>query len=148
MTATAAPRQTYEATILVRASAARADYDGILAAVHQTYEAEGAQFLELVKWEERALAYPIKGETSALYLNAYFTAPTAAIEKIERRANLGTTILRQLIVARPGPALEKIKAQRVKAAEQAAAAAAAQAALAADPTAAAAASYNPLSQRG
>ena len=50
-----------------------------------------------------------------------------AIDKIERRARLGELILRQLIVARPGKALERIKAQRVKqvAAAEAAALAAA-----------------------
>jgi small subunit ribosomal protein S6 len=113
----------YETTILVRAGAARSDYEGTLAAVRQTYEAEGATFQELNKWEERKLAYPIDGETSALYFNGYFTADTSAIDKIERRANLGEVILRQLIVARPGKSLELIKAQRAKAAAAAAAAA-------------------------
>jgi len=115
--------RSYEATILVRAAAARADYDGILALVKQTFESEGAQFTELEKWEERKLAYPIDGETHALYLNAYFTAPPSSIDKITRRATLGGTILRQLIVARPGKALEQIKAQRAKAAAAAVAAA-------------------------
>ena len=120
--------KTYEATILVRSAAARADYDGTIAAVRQTYESEGASFIELEKWEERRLAYPIEGETSALYLNAYFTADPLAVEKIDRRARLGETILRQLIIARPGKELERIRAQRAKQAELAAAAAAAAAA--------------------
>jgi ribosomal protein S6 len=124
--------KTYEATILVKAAAARADYDGTIAAVRQTYESEGAQFIELEKWEERPLTYPIDGETSALYLTAYFTAPSAAIEKIERRARLGETILRQLVIARPGKTLDTIRGQRAKAAATAAANAAAAAAAAAE----------------
>ena len=52
-------------------------------------------------------------------------------EKIERRVTLGSTILRQLIVARPGKELELIKTQRAKAKELAAAAAAAAAVAAA-----------------
>lgn len=118
-------KRTYETTILVKAADARADLDGTLAAVRQIYEAEGASFLELNKWDERPLAYPIKGETSACYLIGYFEAPPASVEKIERRAVLGTTILRQLMVARPGKELEKIKVQRSKAAQLAAEAAAA-----------------------
>ena len=114
---------TYETTILVRAGAARTDYEGTLAAVRQTFESEGATFLEIEKWDERKLAYPINGETSAVYFNAYFTADPSAIEKIERRAKLGDTILRQLIVARPNKDLEKIKTQRAKAAAAALAAA-------------------------
>ena len=41
----------YETTILVRSAPARADYEGTLAAVRQTYEAEGASFIEIEKWE-------------------------------------------------------------------------------------------------
>jgi hypothetical protein len=47
-----------------------------------------------------------------------------AIDKIERRAQLGEVILRQLIIARPGKDMERIREQRVKQAAAAAAAAA------------------------
>ncbi len=124
---------TYEATILVKAAPARTDYDGTIAAVRETYESEGAQFIELEKWEERGLAYPIGNETSALYLNAYFTADPLAITRIERRAKLGETIIRQMILSRPGKAFERIKDQRTKTAANAAAAAAAAAASASAP---------------
>lgn len=117
--------RTYETTVLVKAAVARADPEGTLAAIRQIYEAEGARFLELEKWEERILAYAIGGETSACYYTGYFEAPPAAVERIERRAILGGTILRQLVVARPGPDLERIRVQRAKAKEAAAAAAAA-----------------------
>jgi len=123
--------RNYETTILVKSAAARADYDGTIAAVRAIYESEGAQFSEFQKWDERKLAYPIAGETTALYLIGYFTAPPGALEKIERRVNLSEIILRQLIIAREGPALERIKVQRVKAVEAAAAAAVAAAAAAA-----------------
>ena len=132
MTAKASPAtRTYEATILVKAASARTDYEGTIAAVRQTYESEGAQFIELEKWEERSLAYPIGVETSALYLNAYFTADPLMVERIERRARLGDTIIRQLILSRPGKAFERIKEQRAKTAANAVAAAAAAAANAA-----------------
>ncbi len=117
--------RTYETTILIKAADARADLDGTLAAIRQIYEAEGASFIELEKWEERALAYPIKGETSACYFTGYLTAPPGAVDKIERRVILGSTILRQLIIARPGKDLERIKTQRAKSKEMAVAAAAA-----------------------
>ncbi len=120
------PRETmrqYETTILVRSAAARADYDGTVAAVRGMFEAEGAQFLEFDKWEERKLAYPIAGETSALYLIGYLTADPLAIDKINRRLQLSEMVLRHLTIARDGKALEKIIEQRKKAAEAAAAAA-------------------------
>ena len=124
-------KRTYETTILIKAADARADLDGTLAAIRQIYEQEGATFLELEKWEERPLAYPIKGETSACYFTGYFEAPTSSLDKIERRVVLGATILRQMVVARPGKDLERIKTQRAKAKEMAAAAAAAAAVAAA-----------------
>ena len=123
--------RTYETTILIKAADARADPDGTLAAIRQIYEAEGDSFLELEKWEERALAYPIKGETSACYFTGYFQAPPASLEKIERRVVLGSAVLRQLVVARPGKELQLIKDQRAKSKELAAAAAAAAAVAAA-----------------
>jgi small subunit ribosomal protein S6 len=117
--------RSYETTILVRLSAIRADKEGTLAAVRGLYEIEGAKFIDFKEWEERRLAYPIAGETNALYIIAYFEADPLAIEKIERRVQLNEIVLRQLIVSREGKALAKIQAQRIKAAEQAAAAAAA-----------------------
>lgn len=120
-------KRTYETTILVKAADARQDPDGMLAAIRQVYEAEGASFIELEKWEERQLAYPIKGETTACYYTGYFEADPAAIERIERRANLGTLILRQLIIARPGKELQRIREQRARAKAAAAAPAPAEA---------------------
>ncbi len=103
---------TYETTILVPGTQARADYDGAVAAVREIYEVEGATFTELDKWEERKLAYPIKGETNATYLTGYFQSDSSAIVRIERRAELSDVILRQLIIARPGKDMDKIVEQR------------------------------------
>ncbi len=113
----------YETTILVRSAAARADYDGTIAAIRGMYEAEGAQFTEFDKWDERKLAYPIAGETTALYLIGYLKADPLAIDRINRRLQLSELVLRHLTIARDGKDLEKIVEQRKKAAEAAAAAA-------------------------
>lgn len=112
--------RTYETTILVNPGSARNDYEGTIAAIRSAYEGEGAEWIELDKWEERKLAYPIAGQTSALYLVGYFTGPTDIISKIERRARLTDVIMRQLIVVRDGKAYEAIRTQRVRSAERAA----------------------------
>lgn len=111
----------YEVTILVNAGLARADQEGVLAKVRGYYETEGAQWIECEVWEERKLAYPIHGETSALFLVGYFEADPAAIEKIERRCTLSDEVLRQLIIVRDGKGYDRIREQRAKAAEAAAA---------------------------
>src|SRR3954469_24006676 len=89
--------RTYETTILVKAAAARTDYDGTIAQVRQIYESEGAQFSEFDKWEERKLAYPIAGETTALYVIGYFSAEPKSLDAIERKATLSDVIVRQLV---------------------------------------------------
>ncbi len=127
--------RTYETTILIPLGQIRADREGTLAAVKGLYEAEGVKFLDFTEWQERKLAYPIKGETSALYVTAYFEAPNDAITRIEHKSHLCPQILRHLIIERAGKALERIRDQRAKAierkaAEEAARAAAAESALA------------------
>ncbi len=112
--------RTYETTILVRTSAARNDLDGTLAAVRALYEKEGAEFIELEQWEERRLAYPIKDETSAVYLIGYFTAEGDAVNRIEQRVKRDDAILRQLTILRDGRDYEAIRAQRAKAAAESA----------------------------
>ena len=112
--------RTYETTILVNANKARTDFEGTVAAARAVYEAEGAEWIELDKWEERKLAYPIEGEISACYLIGYFKADGDAIDRIERRAQLSDDILRHLIIVRDGHDYDKIRAQRA-AAEAAAA---------------------------
>lgn len=104
----------YETTILVNAAQARADHEGTLAAVRRAYEEEGAEFVEFEPWEERRLAYPIAGQTSALYLFGYFRADAAAVERIERRCRLTDVVLRQLIIVREGRDYDRIRAQREK----------------------------------
>lgn len=120
--------RSYETTILVRSGPAREDRDGTIAAVRAFYEMEGAVFTEFGVWDERKLAYPIANETHALYLTGYLEADPLAIAKIDRRCELSDLVLRQLIVARDGADLQRIKDQRVRAAEAAAEAAAAAAA--------------------
>ena len=115
--------RTYELTVLVKAGAVSADEEGTLAAVRGLYETEGAEFIEFEKWEERKLAYPIQGETSALYMIGYFTVPSESLDKIERRVSLADNVLRQLIVVREEAGYQKIREQRAKAVELAAAAA-------------------------
>ncbi len=112
--------RTYETTILVSSTKARADVDAAIADARSIFETEGVEFTEFEQWGERKLAYPINGETSALYFNAYFNAEPDAIDRIERRAGLSDAILRHLVIARSVNEMTKIVDQRQKQAELAA----------------------------
>jgi len=122
--------RTYETTIVVNAGQARADKEGTLAAVRGLYETEGAEWIDVTDQGlgERKLAYPIKGETTGLFVEGYFKAETEAVARIERRVALSDLVLRHLIIARDGKAFEQIKDQRAKRAAKIAEAAAAAAA--------------------
>ncbi len=107
--------RTYECTILVNAARANSEPEAALAQVRGLYEQEGAEWLELERWEERRLAYKIADQTSAVYLVGYFKAPSEAIDRIERRCRLDDLVLRQLIVVRDGNELTAIREQRARA---------------------------------
>ncbi len=57
-----------------------------------------AEILVLRKWEERRLAYPIKGQKRGTYLIAYFHVPPQQLPNMERALNLSENILRSMIL--------------------------------------------------
>jgi small subunit ribosomal protein S6 len=57
-----------------------------------------AEVISLRKWDERRLAYEIKGNKRGLYFLVYFRAPVTALTGIERACNLSELLLRSLII--------------------------------------------------
>ncbi len=57
-----------------------------------------AQLISLRKWDERRLAYEIKGNKRGVYFLVYFRAARTALVSIERSCNLSELLLRSLIV--------------------------------------------------
>lgn len=57
-----------------------------------------AEILVLSKWDERKLAYPIKGQKRGLYLLSYFKARASQVANIDRDCNLSEQILRSLLL--------------------------------------------------
>ena len=56
------------------------------------------EIIALRKWDERRLAYEIKGNKRGLYLLAYFRARHDALTGIERDCNLSEMLLRSMVV--------------------------------------------------
>lgn len=54
------------------------------------------------KWDERRLAYKVKGRKRGVYILVYFKAPTTKIPQLERDVQLSENILRVLIVRAEG----------------------------------------------
>ena len=57
-----------------------------------------AELISLRKWDERRLAYEIKGNKRGVYFLVYFRAARTALVSIERSCNLSEQLLRFMIV--------------------------------------------------
>src|SRR5688500_2618078 len=88
----------YEAMFLFGAAAATAN-DESMATVRRFIEAHGGEVLVLKRWDERKLAYEIKGNKRGVYYLALFRAPGPAIGAIERDVKLSEDVLRVIILS-------------------------------------------------
>ncbi len=87
----------YEGMFLFPQSAT-ADLEGAADHVKECITRHGGEIVSLVKWDERRLAFDIKGNKRGVYFLAYFTAPTANLAAIERDCVLSERLLRTLVV--------------------------------------------------
>lgn len=72
------------------------------AEVRRLMERAEAEILFCRKWDERRLAYRIKGRKRGVYVLVYFKAEPAKIVGLERDAQLSENILRVLILCADG----------------------------------------------
>ncbi len=99
----------YEAMFLLDNTRATEDFDGTAALVDQILEKHGANIVQKEKWDERRLAYEIKGHRRATYYLVYFQAPTTALEEIDRDVNLNEAVIRHLAIALDEPIAEHVQ---------------------------------------
>lgn len=74
------------------------DPDGVAAIVNDLIAETGAEMLVSRLWEERKLAYPIKGQRKGVYWLTYFRAEGEKIAPLTRQCEINDTILRQLFI--------------------------------------------------
>ena len=92
------PRR-YEGMFLVESGLASRDWDGVEKQLRDLVEKSGGSVLSAGKWDERKLAYEIRGAKRATYWLCYFRASTDVPEKIRRSAVLMETVLRSMVLA-------------------------------------------------
>ena len=92
------PRR-YEGMFLVESGLASRDWDGAEKQLRDLVEKSGGSVLSAGKWDERKLAYEIRGAKRATYWLCYFRAPTDVPGKIRRTATLLETVLRSMVLA-------------------------------------------------
>jgi len=118
------------------------DFHAASQPVNTVLERSDAEILSINPWEERRLAYEIKGFKRGLYILTYFKMDPANLSELHRDSELNEGILRMMILRRDRITDEEINAEtpagashRQAAASAAAAAEAAEAAAIAEPPA-------------
>jgi len=101
--------RTYEAMFLV--DAGKSDFDTASEPIRNILDRSEAEILSIKPWDERRLAYEIRGRRRGLYVLTYFKADPASASEIERHCNLSEDILRVLILRRDDLTEEQINAK-------------------------------------
>lgn len=104
-----APTYPYEAMFLFPQHQAT-DLRGAVDHVQNILSRAEAEIISLCKWDERRLAYEIRGNKRGIYFLVYFRARRTAIVGIERDCNLSERILRSIVLRADMVPLERMEA--------------------------------------
>lgn len=98
----------YEGLFILDANAYARDHDGLEREVNGLIEAAEGHIEVSRLWEERRLAYPIKGHRKGAYWITYFRMPTSKLTGLTHECEIHDNILRQLFIRLPGSLVEPI----------------------------------------
>ena len=76
----------------------RNGWEPLKQAVTGVFTKHGGNVLSARRWDERRIAYPIKGQNRGTYLLVYFAADTQAVTAIRRDLQFNESILRSLLL--------------------------------------------------
>ena len=89
--------KTYECMCLLDNREVRKGWESLKTAVAGLFTKHGAKVLSSRRWDERRLAYPMKGQLRATYLLIYFSIDTNAIPALRRELEFSEEMLRYMI---------------------------------------------------
>jgi len=92
-------KKLYEGMFLVDSAKAAANWDAVITTIKNILEKAKADIISIRKWDERRLAYEIKGKSRGTYVLCYFKSDGEKIRGIERDVQLSEQILRVLILS-------------------------------------------------
>lgn len=87
----------YEAMFLI-SQATAAELGAAIDHIKDVLARGHAEIVAMKKWDDRRLAYEIKGQKRGVYILVYFKAPGIDVAHIERDCNLSEKIMRALIL--------------------------------------------------
>lgn len=91
-------KKLYEGMFLIDSAEAARDWDAVLELISKMLTKADAEIVSIRKWDERALAYPIRRCTRGTYILSYFRSDGKKIHEIERDVQLSERIIRVLIL--------------------------------------------------
>ena len=93
---------TYEAMLLVEPTIAAREWPRVIEEIDRLAKKNGVAVLQVAKWGERKLAFPVRKCARGTYVLAYFGAPEKAVTKLRADIALSEVILRSLVLAHEG----------------------------------------------
>jgi small subunit ribosomal protein S6 len=91
-------KNVYDGMFILDAGRYARDPDGISGQISKIIVEEGGEILVSRLWEERRLAFPIKGQRKGVYWLTYFRLEGDKLAPLRQRLRLNETILRMLFV--------------------------------------------------
>ncbi len=92
------PANVYECMFLLDTNTVAGDVHAAAQQLHAILERNQAEVLASRPWDERRLAYPVKGHKKGLYYLTYFRTEGKNVASIERDCALNEMILRAMIL--------------------------------------------------
>ncbi len=89
--------QNYDCFFLFDSNRYNRDPGGVAATIQDAVVKFGGEMLASRLWEERRLAYPIKGQSKGTYWITYFKMDSLKLKEFERDCKLNENILRYLV---------------------------------------------------
>lgn len=91
-------KNVYEAMFILDSNRYGRNPESVVAQIPKMIEDAGGELFVSRLWEERRLAYPIKGHRKGTYWLTYFRVDGNEIGGLERKCQLSETILRALFL--------------------------------------------------
>jgi small subunit ribosomal protein S6 len=94
--------RTYEGMLLVEPTIAAKEWQRVVDEVERIAKRHGAAVLQVSRWGERKLAYPVKKNNRGTYVLTYFSALPKVVSKIRADLQLSEIVLRHVVLQHEG----------------------------------------------